>query len=236
MEKKPENQESDSTCSHSYGKIAAQIKKAVNEMQAEDITEDPENAAAKAAGGEGDNAPEKGDGEGEVVSDFTVGDAEIERAVKAGLSVADARAFRDKDAFERVCSILESKGGDKKTSTGSGKDGDGEDDHAFDFDVPEMTEDEEYDPKVVKLGAVVRQMGSALKKLGEENRSLREQIGKSVQAGSEAEREAERAKKVEQRKQLSIAPPGGQRGQRKEKSEDDIMAEVASEISSKFGI
>ena len=103
--------------------------------------------------------------------------------------------------------------------------------------MPDITEDEEFDPKLVKLGSVVRKMGDALKSLREENKALREMVGKSGEDQAERERkEAEKAAALEKRKSLRLAPPGGEPGKRKEKTEDDVMAEVASEIASKFGI
>ena len=230
-----EKPESASTCQQNYDTMKSQIEKAVEEMPAEETIEAPEKPVEEPKGAEAPKEPEAPapkDGGGEA---FTVGDAEIERAVKAGLSVADARSFTDKGAFERICSMLEAKnapGGKEisKDSEEKPKDGDGD---SADFDIPDITEDEDFDPKLVKLGAVVRKMGDALKAMREENKSLREAVGKS----EEAKREAAKAAKVEERnKTLRLAPPGGVKGARKEKTEDDILAEVAGEISSKFNI
>lgn len=235
--------ESASTDGAEYDTIAAQVTKAVEEMPADASTDEPEKA--KTPTGEvaetqpkEETPPEnKGDGDGA----FTVGDAEIERAVKAGLSVADARAFTDKGVFERVCAALEAKnqpppdGGDKtisKDNAETPKDGDGD---SADFDIPELTEGEEFDPKLVKLSAAVRKMGDALKSLREENNSLRERVGKSEEAQNAA-KEAEKAKALEERKSLRIAKPGGVSGTRKEKTEEDALAEVAGIVSSKFNI
>lgn len=226
--------------------MKAEIEKAVETMQADESTspaEEPKKDAPAAAPAE--ETPPKDDApapKADAPEAFEIGDAEIERAVKAGMSIADARSFKDKSAFERVCSLLEGKGapadGDaSKASKDSGdkpKDGDGD---SADFDVPDITEDEEFDPKLVKLGSVVRKMGDALKSLREENKALREMVGKSGEDQAERERkEAEKAAALEKRKSLRLAPPGGEPGKRKEKTEDDVMAEVASEISSKFGI
>lgn len=241
------NQQGASTTAANYDTMKAEIEKSVETMPADESTspaEEPKNDAPAATPAEEippkDDAPAPEAGAAEA---FEIGDAEIERAVKAGMTVADARAFKDKAAFERVCSLLEGKGAPKdgetppKTSTDSDdKPKDGDDDSA-DFDVPELTEDEEFDPKLVKLGAVVRKMGDALKSLREENKSLREMAGKFGEEKAERERkEAEKAAALEKRKSLRIAPPGGEPGKRKEKTEDDVMAEVASEIASKFGI
>ena len=229
-----EKPEGASTCQQNYDTMKSQIEKAVEDMPAEETIDAPEKPAeepkdAEAPKDPGTPAPKDGGAEA-----FTVGDAEIERAVKAGLSVADARSFTDKGAFERICSMLEAKnapGGKEvsKDSEDKPKDGDGD---SADFDIPELTEDEDFDPTLVNLG-VVRKMGDALKAMREENRSLREAVGKS----EERKREAEKAAKVEERnKTLRLAPPGGVKGTRKEKTEDDILAEVAGEISSKFNI
>lgn len=234
-----------STGGAEYDTIAAQVAKAVEEMPADASTvEEPEKAktptgdAAETQPKEETPPETKGDGDGA----FTVGDAEIERAVKAGLSVADARAFTDKGVFERVCAALEAKnappadGGENKISKDSvekPKDGDGD---SADFDIPELTEDEEFDPKLVKLSAAVRKMGDALKSLREENNSLRERVGKSEEEAHNAEREAEKAKALEERRSLRIAKPGGVSGTRKEKTEEDALAEVAGIVSSKFNI
>lgn len=191
------------------------------------------------AGAAGAGGPEDGGGAGEA---FAAGDAEIERAVRAGLSVADARAFIDRGAFERVCAMLEAKGqapgapGGGKISEGSGKDGGGGDDGSADFDVPELTEDEEFDPKLVRLGSAVRKMGDALKSLREENRSLRERLGKPGEEAPAPARGAGMPGRQEERKALRIARPGGERGRRGEKTEDDILAEVAGEVASRFNI
>ena len=261
------NQEGASTSADNYDTMKAEIEKAVETMQADESTppaEEPKNDAPAAAPAE--ETPPKDDApapKADAPEAFEIGDAEIERAVKAGMSIADARSFKDKSAFERVCSLLEGKGapadGDaSKASKDSGdkpKDGDGD---SADFDVPDITEDEEFDPKLVKLGSVVRKMGDALKSLREENKAyhlaeglvllaqgfqreenkaLREMVGKSGEDQAERERkEAEKAAALEKRKSLRLAPPGGEPGKRKEKTEDDVMAEVASEIASKFGI
>ena len=240
------NQEGASTTAANYDTMKAEIEKAVETMQADESTspaEEPKKDAPAAAPAE--ETPPKDDApapKADAPEAFEIGDAEIERAVKAGMSIADARSFKDKSAFERVCSLLEGKGapadGDaSKASKDSGdKPKDGDEDSA-DFDVPDITEDEEFDPKLVKLGSVVRKMGDALKSLREENKALREMVGKSGEDQAERERkEAEKAAALEKRKSLRIAPPGGEPGKRKEKTEDDVMAEVASEISSKFGI
>lgn len=238
MKKNEESAESDSKCKQEYDIMSSQITKAVEEMPADDstITDEPgkEIEAGEAAETQPKELPPKDDGDGEGA--FSVGDAEIERAVKAGLSVADARAFTDKGVFERVCAALEAKNApDGKISKDSGKDAKDGDEESADFDVPELTEDEEFDPKLVKLSSAVRKMGDALKAMREENRTLREAVGRSKEE-RDAERAAARAAAVEDRKNLRIAKPGGVPGTRKAKTEEDVLAEVAGELSSKFGI
>jgi hypothetical protein len=64
----------------------------------------------------GGKAPDDGKNDGEPegggeASPDAVTDEHIERAIKAGIPVADARSFKDAKALERVCSILERKSG-----------------------------------------------------------------------------------------------------------------------------
>ncbi|MBQ2628940.1 MAG: hypothetical protein IJG13_04610 [Kiritimatiellae bacterium] len=51
----------------------------------------------------------------ETPTEFSASDADIERAVKAGLSVADAKSFKDKATFDRACAALEGKAAPKVT-------------------------------------------------------------------------------------------------------------------------
>ena len=169
------NSEGASTDGGDYDKIRGEIEGAVEQVvkdastdggeEPKDEPKDPVPAAPEPAP---DEQPDKGGDDA-----FTVGDAEIERAVKAGLSVADARSFKDKGAFERVVSALEKKAGTPPKDTASTEQpdgGDGEEDSADD-DIPTLPENEDYDEKLVK---VVNSLGKMVKDLRTENRKLRE--------------------------------------------------------------
>jgi len=61
---------------------------------------------------------DKDEGKGKKVDDeappVAITDALVERAVKSGMSIADAKAFQTADALERICSVLEKRGEVKK--------------------------------------------------------------------------------------------------------------------------
>jgi len=77
--------------------------------------------------GKGEKPPDgkdKGEKAGEVEPE-AVPDALIERAVKAGMSISDAKSFQKADALERFCAMLEKRdGGDADKKKDEGKEAD----------------------------------------------------------------------------------------------------------------
>lgn len=129
-----------------------ELEKAMDEMDDTKDTATPADDSPEETKDAGTPAePEKG-GDGGDPAPFSPDDALVERAVKAGLSLADARSFTSQDVMERVCAALESKSA-KPADDPSGRDGadtaaaDGED-TGID-QIPELSEDEDYDPKLV---------------------------------------------------------------------------------------
>lgn len=175
-----ENSGSAITSDGDYGTIAASIEGAVDMVLADESNKDgqePEKKGPTASAPE-EHTPETPDDGGEEKA-FEVGDAEIERAVRAGLTVADARSFKDKDAFERVCSALEKRSSEKPKEEAE-PDGDEGDGNPADDDIPTLPDDEDYDEKLVK---VVNSLGSMVRELRKENRELRK-AGESAKAQS----------------------------------------------------
>lgn len=172
------NEESASTSKHEYDIISSEIEKAVDmsiESDRQKKAEGSEEPAIEAVETPTPAAEEP-------AAAFEVGDAEIERAVKAGLSIADARAFKDRDAFERVMSRLEGKGDQPKEGI-SKADGEGDEDRVDDSpedDIPTLPEDEDYDPKLVDA---FKRMGAMLKASMKEVRALKK-AGKSAEETS----------------------------------------------------
>lgn len=96
---------------------------------------------------------------GETANDdqpYVAGDEDVERAVKAGLPMSSVRSFADKEALLSVVALLESKqdkaaGGDESKSGGDDPDED-------DIEVPDLSEDDGYDPELVKAFAALKKM------------------------------------------------------------------------------
>lgn len=92
---------------------------------------------------------EQGEEDGKNTGDGVPDDI-IERAVKAGMSIADAKSFASAPALERFCSLLESRSqADGKPGEG-GKQADekGSDDHDPSSDIPDLDPDK-YDENIV---------------------------------------------------------------------------------------
>jgi len=293
--KNGENSGSAITSDGDYGTIAASIEGAVEKVLADESIRDgqePERKEPPAAAPDdhAEEPPKDDGGEGKA---FEVGDAEIERAVRAGLTVADARSFKDKEAFERVCSALEKRSSEKPKEEAKPGDGDGDGEPADD-DIPTLPEDEDYDEKLVK---VVNSLGNMVRDLRKENRELRKagetanaqtffdrqyegldeavrtKAGadgrakvqakfKMLEAGykatnAEVSREdifkeaaqlaigdllgenaaAQRAARIESRKSLKLAQPGGEsKPGDSAKSGEEAERDVARLVAEKFGI
>ena len=107
--------------------------------------DDPGKGAEKGA----EESSGKGDG-GANADPFVPDDALVERAVKAGLSVSDAKAFPNAEMADRILAALEAKAEGATTKKADGKDGD-EAAGVPDLDISEFTEENGYDPAMVKL-------------------------------------------------------------------------------------
>ncbi len=96
----------------------------------------------------------------------SVPDELIERAVKAGMTIADARSFKDADALGRTCSLLEAKA-ESGTPDEKGEQGDGadekEDKELVELigKIPELDPDL-YDEKVIEVVSAMREVSKAL--------------------------------------------------------------------------
>lgn len=99
---------------------------------------------------------------------FTPDDALVERAIRAGLTLADAKAFTTKESAERVLAVLE----EKSTSTKGKKDDDGAEGPAGEMSLPEIDESalDDLDPSIAEL---IKSQNAALKALSAEVTSLK---------------------------------------------------------------
>jgi len=131
---------------------------------------DDDDAKGGAAPDEQVDDEEDDDGKAEIT------DAQVERAVKAGMTMTDARAFKHAESLDRVCDLLESAKVAKAPEADAEKSGDGEV-RAIEFDldaIPDL-DPEEYDEKVVAAVKALKGMVGQLQgRLDESSRAGRE--------------------------------------------------------------
>ncbi len=106
----------------------------------------------------------------ENAQSVTITDSHIERAVKAGISMADAKAFTSPEALERVCGMLEGKP-ERESKSADGKDENETDEVVALLDgIPDL-DPENYDDNIV---AGFKAMKSVIKRLSDDNKELRQ--------------------------------------------------------------
>lgn len=119
--------------------------------------------------GEDDPDPEKGDGngDGENKGDADeipaeIPDSQIERAVKAGMSISDARSFKDAKALERVTAILEKRSEPEKKDEKPPESSDAVDYLKLVADIPDEFDPEVYDENFIKLAKTFKSVVGGL--------------------------------------------------------------------------
>lgn len=100
---------------------------------------------------------------------FTPDDELVERAVRAGLSLADAKGFSSKESAERILSVIEAN---KKTDAGKTATDTTDEPGKEAFTLPEISDEdlEEIDPSVASL---IKSQSAALKALSAEIATLK---------------------------------------------------------------
>lgn len=201
--------------------------------QGEETANKPDDPETPAQSGEAETKgaeAEGGDGGGEDSEPFAPDDALVERAVKAGLSLADARAFTSKDSMERILTALEATA----PKTGESNDAGGDDDFSAADDDPFADVDlDEIDENIVKAmkamsaqNAAMRKEIETLKMAGESAKAqdrfsqLVGTLDESVQKGMDA------ATRSHLKKQFDILS-AGYKATNTEKKDADIFAEAA---------
>lgn len=145
---------------------------------------------------------------------FSPDDAILERAVKAGMSLADAKALPSKEFAERILGQLE-KG--RTAGVGEKPDVGGDDFPAIDFG--DLTEENGYEPNIVRSFNSLKSVIEAQAK-----------VIKELRAGYSA-RGKEKA--VESRKNLILARPGGEKP-RSSSGKGDAEAQILDALRAKF--
>ncbi len=183
-------------------------------------------------GGKGGDAPEDG-------AKFSPDDALVERAVKAGLSLADARSFTSKDSMERILAALEAtasapkeKGKDAPGDGVSAGDGEGKGGNPLD-EIPELSEDEGYDEGLVAafngLRRLAIQQSETIRKLAEAGNAAKaaDRFTKLCDTLDESVRNGmDETARATLKKQFDILS-AGYKATNTEKKDADIFAEAA---------
>lgn len=145
---------------------------------------------------------------------YSPDDAMLERAVKAGMSLADAKALPNKEFAERMLSALENR---------SGVNGGGEAAHGDESPMPDFSgfgEAEGYDPTLVKVLTSLKTTVEAQARELAEYRKIAKAPNKT--------------KAVESRKNLTLARPVGERGATRAATPENAEAALVSELREKF--
>jgi hypothetical protein len=124
-------------------KMRAEIAKI---LDGEKPVEEPENKTAE----ETVDAPgnvELSSGDAPANEAYSPDDAMIERAVRAGLTLEDAKGFSSQESAERILSAIEAK------STTPGKESAGAEEPADDVEIPELSDEalDDLDPSVANF-------------------------------------------------------------------------------------
>lgn len=150
-----------------------------------------------------------------------IDDTMLERAVKAGMSMSEARSFRDKNALERVCGVMEKAAAKAVGDNAGGKKDDGDASSKADplDSIPDLDHDE-YDEKVVAgfkaLKEIIRGQQSMIKALQDSGRSAQgDWFDGQVQALGESAHES--LGKGEESKLQAGSPQAGKRAELREK-------------------
>ena len=255
--------------------IAAELSAAVEQVSKESagIPEAPKAEVVDAGNAPNKPVAEKTDDKGDEGKEvFAADDALIERAVKAGLLIEDAKSFKSAEQADRILSKLEAASATPpKNEEANGKQK--SEDAGFpveDFEdaIKTMEEDGDYDPEILKMfkgmSAVLKQQSetiASLKKAGataeatsffdQQVNSLGEGVAKHLDAASRSKLESKfrmlerayegdksmtregifkeaatlaigdllakadaesKAAKLNERRNLALARPGGERG------------------------
>ena len=151
-------------------KMRAEIAKILDE---EMKVEEPKNDTAEPITETATNV-EASEGVASAKETYSPDDDIIERAVRAGLSLEDAKGFSSKESAERILGAIE------KNATPSGKETVSEKDSAAEIEIPELSDEmlDELDPSVAEF---IKSQHTALKALGAEIQTLKK-AGTSAEA------------------------------------------------------
>jgi hypothetical protein len=191
--------------------------------QAMDADEDKAPAPAEVSP-EDEKKPDATEGDGEEAvapeaetpndEDGGIPDELVERAVKAGISLADTRTFTDPKVLERTIALVEKSAPKAETKTDDGDKGGGDEISAD--NLPAELSPDEYDEGLVKsfngMRSLLIEQGKLIARFAKEWDSSKAEREAEAAAKAQAQAEAKKKAALEKRKGLALAKPGGESG------------------------
>lgn len=167
-----------------------------------------------AMGGETPVADDAQTTDGEPAADaWTPDDTTLERAVKCGMSLSEAKQLPSKEFADKMLARLEDSGASRGSDAGGG----GEE--TPDLDISALSEENGYDPEIVRV------VGGLTK--------LVQQQAKALAAFQKGAKPAA-AKAVDTRRNLVLARPGGDSSRKVGTPKGDAEAQILAAMRSQF--
>lgn len=158
METSNTNEEKSDTVATDMESLSEQIEQAIDEMDSDthdsapaEVSQDAETAAA-------DIQEPKAEEQKDENPAPAIEDALVERAVKAGMSLADARSFTSSEVLGRIVESMEAKAPRPDAPNGDEENPAAGEDHDDSGLPPELSEDDGYDPGIVSAFNAMRSM------------------------------------------------------------------------------
>lgn len=189
--------------------LVGEIDQAADQVAAE-LKADPEKdegleTGRKISGEGGDTPPEADDNKGkkhdeihddddkekEDSEDDAIADDLLERAVKAGMGISEAKAFSSKSALEKVCGLLETRKADDNAGDGGDKKADKKADEDLDpsQNIPDLDPDK-YDENLVAGFKAMKEL------IGQQFKTIRDLKESAAKASATSEFESLMAPKA----------------------------------------
>jgi hypothetical protein len=229
------NEEKSDTVATDMESLSEQIEAAIDEMDRDET----EAAPADDSQEQPSVAEDKGEAAAEETKEDTpaepkaIDDALVERAVKAGISLSDARSFASSEVLERIVASMETKADTTDAPKGDEDNAAAGEDHDVSGLPPELSEDDGYDPGIVSafnaMRSMVQKQSEVIATLSRENlagkadsyfNSLVGTLDESVQKGLDESARTNLRDKFE----LLVA---GYRASGQDKNIKDVFAEAA---------
>jgi hypothetical protein len=154
--------------------LSEQIEQAIDEMDSDTGDNAPADDSQEAVTvAEDEEEPKADDDNQEETPASGIEDALVERAVKAGISLADAKSFTSNEVLERIVASIEAKAPKPDAPNGDEDNAAKGEGHDVSDLPPELSEDDGYDPGIVSafnsMRSMLQKQSELIAKLSNEN-------------------------------------------------------------------